>query len=78
MHTDPGRLRVVVRSKRFDPLTVAFVKAWICDDSELQIPICGLPAFNACLNLLTGSSIYCSRWSLCEWVKGKIREGVKA
>src|SRR5450631_2081674 len=33
------------------------ISATMCDDSELQMPICGLPAFNACLNLLTGSSM---------------------
>ena len=36
MHAEPSRLRVVLRSKRLDPLTVALVKARICHDGELH------------------------------------------
>src|SRR3989304_5173359 len=42
--------------------------ATICDESELQMPICGLPACSACLNLLTGNSIF---HSLNFYVKGE-------
>jgi hypothetical protein len=37
MHTDPRCLRIVLRSKRLDPPTVAFIEARICDDGELHL-----------------------------------------